>query len=254
MDRKHYAIGIPTFGTTSMRWTLAYQALALPMNSKVARVVKQGFEIGVARNWVVSDVLSMDPRPTHIFFMDDDVIPATPWPFLRLLTHKVDVVAGVYFLKGEYGQPLAFRPPGMGTEPYDPRRGLVPIWGIGMGITLIRTQVFDDLSTNLDLGTDELGNPRWFYTSGDKPGESQATEDLWFCEHRLHKLGITPHVDMSPQCFGWHYELKDHTAHPRRQWEEFLKTGSVNWEVFDDGNCIDSLRNTDRVSERCQSS
>lgn len=232
-----------------MRWALAYQSLAMPMNCRVARFAKQGFEIGVARNWIVSDVLEMEPRPTHLFFLDDDVIPATVWAVLRLLTHNVDVVSGVYFLKGEYGGPLAFRPPGEGVHQYDPRRELVQVWGCGMGLTLIRTQVFQDLRDKLDLGEDELGHPRWFYTSGDKPGEDQATEDLWFCEQRLDKIGVTRHVDMSPQCFGWHYALKEQIAFPRREWDQFLKKGSIDWEIADDGNSEHCLRDSDRVPE-----
>lgn len=248
MDRKNIAICVPTLGTVSTRWAIAYQDIVTPMNARVPRVIRQGDEVGVSRNLIVSEVLKMTPKPSHIFFLDDDVIPATKWVLMRLLTHNVDMVSGIYFLKGEYGEPLAFREPGYGTIPYDPRRGLVPVWGSGMGLTLIRTSVFERVRDGIDIGLDERGNPKWFYTSGDIPGEHQINEDLWFCA-QARKVDIPTHVDMNPQAFGWHYDLSSHTAFPRCQWEEFVRTGTVNWEIADDGNSEYCLRNEDGIRE-----
>ena len=234
MTRKSIAIGLPTFGMTSMRWAMAYRDIQFPMNCKVSRAGALGLEIGVARNAIVQEVLAMESKPTHLFFLDDDVIPATPWVVIKLYQHDLPIVGGVYFHKGDYGEPLVFNEPGYGTVPYDPRiTEPVKVWGIHAGLTMYQTDLFRLMASELDLGTDGRGNPRWFYTRGDKLGEDKATEDMYFCE-QVHKLGIAPHVDMSAECFGWHYDAtqsQHDVAYPRKQWQQFKETGTISWEV-----------------------
>lgn len=212
-----------------MRWALAYAQIAAPMNTAVGRIVEQGFEVGVARNRIVARALDLSTAPTHILFIDDDVI-VNPYSLLRLLEDDLDIVGGYYFTKEHVSEPLAFLPPGEGVLPYVPNSGIHKVWGIGMGLTLIRTDVFREMAKQLDLGKDVQGNPRWFYTEGNVPGEDRTTEDLWFCRH-AHEAGFDVHIDSSSHVFGWHYCKDRQVGFPEDQWNEYVKTGSMTWHV-----------------------
>lgn len=229
--RKSIVIGIPSFGTVSLRWAMAYGQIVTPMNSICPRVAEVGYPVDVARNRIVSRALEMDSDPTHILFIDDDVI-VSGHCLLQLLKADKDIVAGVYYTKSVYAEPLMFAPPGEGTLDYVPGSGLHRVWGHGMGLTLIRTEVFRRLRDEIDLGVDSQGNPRWYHTSGDEPDDEQCTEDLWFCRN-AQAIGYERWVDTSPHAFGWHFDAKHNQGYPISQWDEYLKTGAATFEVPD---------------------
>lgn len=232
MARKSIVIGTPTFGTISTRWAFAFRALATPMNSICPYVCEKGFEVGVARNRIVKIALGLDTKPSHIFWLDDDVLPH-PYAILQLLQAEKDIIAGIYFAKGDYPEPIQMDEKCGATVPYVPDSGIHRRWGIAGGLTLVRTDVYRVMQERLDLGTDDGGNPRWYYTSGDKPDESyRCTEDMWFSE-KAGEAGFEKWVDTSSRAFGWHFDLGGDYAHPRPQWEQYLKTGTADWEVPD---------------------
>jgi hypothetical protein len=231
--RKHIIIGIPTLGVVSTRWALAYAALATPMNTVVARIIKEGLPVDQARNDIVAKTLALDGQPTHLMWLDDDVIPH-PHCLLQLLRAGRDIVSGVYFTKSEESEPLIFATPGHGTLEYVPGSGLHRVWGHGSGLTLVRTDVYRRMQP-MDLGTDLRGNPRWYYTSGDQPGEGlRCTEDLWFCM-KAAEAGYSCWVDMHPFALGWHYCYRRKTGYPEKQWRQFLETGEASFDVSDEG-------------------
>lgn len=244
-NRKYIVIGIPTRGTVSARWALAYAALCTPMNTAVPRVCEVGLPVDQARNKIVRIALDLPDAATHILFLDDDVI-MHPHLLLQLLKADRDIVSGVYFTKGEPSEPLIFGEPGEGTAVYVPGSGLHKVYGHGMGMALIRTGVFRTMQEKLDLGTDARGNPRWFYTSGDVPGEGlRATEDLWFLG-RAHEAGFDCWVDTHPFALGWHFDMATQEGYPAPQWRQYLDTGCPQFEVPDSlmatvQGCVESL-------------
>jgi hypothetical protein len=229
--RKSIVIGVPTLGTVSSRWALHYGQITGPMNGHLGHIWEVGFEVGVARNRIVAQALKHKIRPTHVLFIDDDVIVPSGC-LLQLLSHNLDIVGGYYFSKGLISEPLAYLEAGEGILPYDPNRPVTKVWGIGMGVTLIKTDVFRVMQENLDLGTDAGGNPKWFYTSGDLPGEDRITEDLYFCQ-LARAAGFDVHIDSSQHCFGWHFCKEKQVGFPLEQWDEFIMTGSSTWTVPD---------------------
>ncbi len=230
MKRNHIVIGIPTLGTVSMRWAIAYGSICTPMNTVVARIVKEGLPVDQARNDIVVKTLALSGEPTHLMWIDDDVI-VHPHCLLQLLKAAKDIVSGIYFSKSEHSEPLAFRPPSQGILDYIPGSGLHEVWGHGMGLTLVRTDIYRVMLDKVDLGKDERGNPRWYYTSGDEPGEGlRCTEDMWFCA-KAHDAGFQCWVDMNPYALGWHYDYRTQQGYPRTQWHQYLHTGEVSFEV-----------------------
>lgn len=226
MSRKFIAIGLPTFGTVSMKWALAYDSLLMPMNSAKAVLCKQGLPVDIARNRIVNEVLALDPRPTHIFWLDDDVL-INKHVLLQLLKADVDIVSGVYFTKSEFSEPLIYQEFLGGSVQYEPGSGVIPAWGIPGGLTLVKTDVYLRMFEAGNLGTDVQGNPRWYYTSGDDPEEElRTTEDLYFCD-QARSVGFQSHVDTSPYAFAWHYDAKKRIGYPTEQWREFVTTGGV---------------------------
>lgn len=235
-------IGTPSFGVVSIRWSAAYRHISAPMNVGCFSSIKIGLEVGLARNLIVAEALEMDPAPSHIFFLDDDVIPITNNPIRQLIKHDEPIVSGVYFTKSEFSEPVALLGPSEGTLKYVPGTGLHEVCVPSMGICLIQTDVFRRIAENCDIGTDKLGNPRWYYTAGDEPGEIDHTEDAWFCAN-ARKAGYKCLVDTSPHAFAWHWDEKSKVAFPIPQWEEFQKSNTLSWEV-PDGNTLDQLRHT----------
>ncbi len=226
--RKCIAVGIPTLGTVSMRWCVGYAQLVTPMNSRSPRFIEEGLEVGLARNAIAAKALADASQPTHLMFLDDDVL-FHPTVLVQLLSHNLPIVAGVYYSKGDRGEPLIFDRPGCGTLPYTPGGGLLECWGHGMGLCLIRTDLLARVRDELDLPRDARGNPEWFRTVGDSPDDGgQWTEDLWFCS-LLDRLDIARHVDQDPRAFGWHYDAGSKVGYPRPQWDQFIATGAAEW-------------------------
>jgi hypothetical protein len=211
------------------------------MLSLFSELAIEGQEVAQARNAIAAATVH-DPAITHVMFIDDDVL-THGHVLLQLLAAKKDVVAGVYFSKGPHGRPLVFDGPESGPSEYLPGTGLHRVWACGMGLTLIRTGVFRRMVEELDLGVDENGNPRWFYTSGDQPGETiRCTEDVWFCRS-AEQLGIERYVDMSPYAFGWHWDKTTGQAWPQPQWSQHEAGQPVDWPVSDEGlDLIESIR------------
>ncbi len=166
--------------------------------------------IAEARNWFAENAINHAAK--YMFFWDEDVL--VPAHALRELMYVADnwknvaVVGGIYCLKSERPEPLVFK--GTGTGPYwDWKVGEVfEATAVGMGCTLIRTEVFKDLE------------PPWFKTVDDLtphldniPSGEMWTEDLYFCRKVTdtkkwkiiaHGGLVMPHVDVRT---GKYYEL-----------------------------------------------
>lgn len=187
----------------------AYHQMASPMNTNHYHLQLRGLEVGEARNIFAEHALQNECK--YIFFWDEDVAcpPQTIPELIYKMQHHPEAAAigGVYCLKREPAEPLLFR--GNGNGPYwDWRAGeFFEVSGIGMGCTLVRTEVFKDLKKP------------WFKTEFNYTkmmdgiaGAESWTEDLWFCQ-RVSDTGkwkiyadtsiLCTHYDMTYPCKGY---------------------------------------------------
>ncbi len=107
--------------------------------------------ISHARNVCIAKFLQTDA--TDLFFLDADV-GAGVGAFTRLLTHRVDMVAGVYRTKNsEENYPVRWKE---GPRVIDERTGLLPAEGVPFGFVRISREMIQFLV--------ERYAEDWFYT------------------------------------------------------------------------------------------
>ncbi len=179
----------PTRGMIPDRVVQSWMGLIRPMNQKViGPLFIRGYEVGEAYNMGIQMVLS-NPELSkwkYILTVEEDNIPP-PDGLIRLYESMddFDVVGGLYWTKGEGGQPMIYGDPAV--EPFNfipqlPKANTVqPANGLGMGFNLWKIEMFKD---------SRLKQP-WFQTLNDLyPGEGTKvyTQDLYFFEH-ASKLG-----------------------------------------------------------------
>jgi hypothetical protein len=237
---KMIAFCIPTLGRVSMRFLEAHYSLGMPTNVPMLRVYVEGKEVGDARNECVARALQFDDDEreiTHIFFLDDDVLPH-PEALKKLHAADRDIIAGMYFLKTQTPTPMIVMDEGDGVAREFVPGEVVECSAHGMGLTLIKSEVFKRLRDETDLGTDVHGYPQWFHTTRDKTIYDQhglmrvmnETEDVYFLR-RARALGYRPAVDTSAEAFGWHWEQGKQRAFPLKQWFEFQQHRTITWPL-----------------------
>ena len=199
---------------------MAYKACAPPMNSNTIYFETKGQAIDKARNWFAEAAIKHKAK--YLFFWDEDVL--IPPHALRELIYVADnwndvgVVGGIYCLKVERPEPLVFMNPGEGPY-WDWKVGEVfgVRGGIGMGCTLIRTELFKDLEPPYFRTVDDLSP----WLDNIAAGE-QWTEDLYFCRKVMetkkwkivaHGGLILPHLNVHT---GQRFELPPDSK-PARQ-------------------------------------
>lgn len=140
-------IGIPTPGfSKNDQFYDYYNMLEKPTGTPVMFV--RGQSPARNRNIVIQKAIELDC--THVFFLDDDI--AVPKDALmRLLEHKhLDVITGLYVKRNFPHEPIIF------DEAYndgkckfhfleDGENGLIPIVNCGLGLCLIKIEVFKAL-------------------------------------------------------------------------------------------------------------
>jgi len=177
-------IGIPTFGTVSMHFTMSLTSIAMPINYTNQFSIVLDKRIDEARNEIAQQVVSDESKPKYLFFLDDDVI--MPPNTLRMLVNRMEnspddigAISGVYYAKSEPGEPLIFKEKGKGSY-YDWTVGdFFQTWAAGCGLVLIRADVLRRME-------EQHGKP-WFAIDyglkQTKEGKMEAralTEDLYF--------------------------------------------------------------------------
>ena len=238
---KFVAVCTPTLGMVTIEWASALRALLLPLNSGYCECFGKddvGGEIAEGRNGCVARALSYetdDREITHLFWLDDDVI-APRTAIIRLMSHDVDIAAGVYFLKCPISEPLIFPGRGAGTSPFVPDQ-VFETWGVGMGITLVKTSVYRRMREDLELPLDKYGKPQWYKTPSaldavvvDEVLFAGGTEDLYFCD-RAGKMGCKVVADTSRYAFGWHYDCRNGIGYPEKQWRQHMAGEAITWDT-----------------------
>ena len=178
---------IPTRGMIPAKVVAAWWSLIMPMNQKCTRVFAYGMEVGDAYNNMIEEILK-NPNLSkwkYILTLEEDNLPS-PDGLIKLYEHmdEFDVVGGLYWTKGENGQPMIYgdiNDPELNFRPQPPIKEIQECNGLGMGFTLFKLDIFKD---------PRIERP-WFKTCQDwdpQKGSKIYTQDLYFFE-KIRKLG-----------------------------------------------------------------
>jgi len=250
MKRRFIVRCTPTPGMVSATWVKGIEDIGWPMNTIKAAMFmhdEHGGEIAECRNHLVAKVLEVES--THgdwsddsaILWIDDDVI-VTQGILHQLNQYDCDIATGVYFVKGEHGEPIIFPELGNGTLRYSPagdgeQKAYKGAWMGSMGLSLVRTSVYRRLRDELQIPLDKYGHHEWYRTTIGRPNElvnengvlhKGGTEDSWFATLAA-KLGYTMTVDLTKYAFGFHFDAKAKVGYPLRQWKERQAVQPVTW-------------------------
>jgi hypothetical protein len=237
--REFIALGIPSFGLVHIFWVGRHYNLRFPMNKIVRQFFVLGREVGYARNEIVERALKAEQDTgmvcSHVFFLDDDVL-AHPDALCRLYQRDRDIVSGLYFAKRSVPTPLVLMEDGIAKSWHTGE--VVDCAGHGMGLTLIKMDVFRRMRDELNLPKDEYGHTAWFRTTKDEAmfatdGQRaylSETEDMHFLR-LARQLGYQPAVDTSAEAFAFHWAQTEQRGYPLKQWFEYAKDGRITWET-----------------------
>ena len=172
----------PTRGYISARIVQSWQGLIRPMNQKVlGPLFMEGMEVGEAYNQVIKMILENKDLADFKFLLtleEDNAPPADGLMKLYESIDEYDAVGGLYWTKGEMGQPMCYGDPRVMPLNFIPQvpqpDTIVPCNGLGMGFTLFRMEMLKDSRF-------EYGN--WFKTKQEVVpggGAQVMTQDLFF--------------------------------------------------------------------------
>lgn len=172
---------VPTRGMIPAHAVENWMGLMMPMNQKSARLFVSGMEVGDAYTKAIEMILSNPELSTwkYVLTLEEDNLP--PPDGLIKLYESIEgyaAVGGLYWTKGEGGQPMIYGDP-TGILNFIPQ---VPVSdsvqecnGLGMGFTLFDMSIFRD---------PKITQP-WFKTVQEYSegiGVHAYTQDLWFFE------------------------------------------------------------------------
>lgn len=197
---------IPTRGMIPAKVVQNWMGLMPPMNQKFIRIFMIGMEVGQAYNQAVEFVLA-NPELSkwkYILTMEEDNMPP-PDGILKLyeaINMGYDVVEGLYWTKGEGGQPMIYGDPNafpLSFIPQMPRSDTVQRCnGLGMGFDLFKLEIFKN---------PQLPRPFFKTVQEYAPGVGGKiyTQDLYFFEN-AGKLGYKFACDT--RCRVGHYDVE----------------------------------------------
>lgn len=218
----------------AVEWHRARSSLSFPTNYNSIEIMIDGEEVGDARNLAVHHLMTHNPRPKYLLFIDYDVIipPDAGQKLIYRAEHfpDFDVFAGVYCAKTKPEEPLIYKGDGQGPF-WDWTVGdlLFDITGIHMGLTLIRSSLFDRIAW------DDPNKPLFLTQNGFtiKDGglsKFRGTEDLFFCKRIREEANAKILVDTSVLAAHMDYNLMMEFGLPldsmpvkRAQWLRFGK-------------------------------
>jgi hypothetical protein len=195
---------VPTRGVIPAKVVQSWWALMTPLNHKFLRIFIIGMEVGEAYSSAIEQILAHPElsKWKYILTLEEDNMPP-PDGLLRLYEdmEKYDVVGGLYWTKGELGQPMIYGDPKMPELNFIPQ---VPIPetvqetnGLGMGFNLFKMSIFKD---------PRLPKPFFKTTQEYTPGVGAKvySQDLYFYQN-IHKLGYKVACDTRVKV--GHYDL-----------------------------------------------
>lgn len=173
---------IPTRGLLSAKVCTALWNLQSPMNNGFFKFTVEGKEVGQAYNDAVEMILA-NPELSkwkYMLTVEEDNLPP-PDGLLRLLENmdKYDAIGGLYWTKGDEGQPMIYGSPMAMPKDFRPQKPIPdtiqPCNGLGMGFTLFKISMFKKLK---ERGVWPLFRTVQDYQYG--VGMKVMTQDLFF--------------------------------------------------------------------------
>lgn len=172
------AIGIPLTGPF-IYWKTVAALLDLEQPPLYELLVFQGALVDRARNELVRQMLDHPRRPTHLLFLDADIIPM-PNTVNELLRHQLPIVSGLYRKRLPPYEPMALIKSAGNLRPIQVGKKAAPlikVHSVGAGCLLIQREVFRRIP------------PPWFASRWN--GLNQLAEDFAFCElARRHRYSV----------------------------------------------------------------
>ncbi|MBI5306297.1 hypothetical protein HZB04_01805 [Candidatus Wolfebacteria bacterium] len=179
----------PTRGVIPAKVVQSWMGLMRPMNQKViGPLFSIGMEVGEGYSSMIAMILSNPELANwkYILTIEEDNMP--PVDGLLKLYESMDtydVVGGLYWTKGEGGQPMIYGDPKVAPMNFIPQmpqsETAQEANGLGMGFHLFKMDIFKD---------ERVPRP-WFRTVQEVvPGQGAKayTQDLYFYEN-IRKLG-----------------------------------------------------------------
>lgn len=150
---------------------------------------------------------ALESKSKYLLFIDSDVfVPSDA--INRLMSHDVDIVNGIYWMKTTPPQPVIYESIGNGPIwKIEPKDELLEIGGAGLGCCLIKTSVFEKF---IEKGVD-IFKQNW---SGQRSGRTVKVdigEDHWFFD-QARKLGFKIYADTNVLCD--HYDANTEIFYP----------------------------------------
>jgi hypothetical protein len=171
---------IPSRGFVAVPVVQNWMSMMTPMNQKFFRIFVTNMEVADAYNKAIETILNDQELKTWKYVLtleDDNLPPADGLIKLYQGTDLFDVIGSLYWTKGEEGQPMIYgdpRDPVLNFRPQIPLvDSLQPCYGLGMGFTLFKLDIFKKLQ------------PPWFKTVQEcdpTQGVKMYTQDLYFFE------------------------------------------------------------------------
>jgi hypothetical protein len=169
---------IPSRSAIPPKVVQSWLGLATPMNQKFTRIFLEGMEVGDAYNQGIECILNHPELSTwpYVLTLETDNCPP-PDGLLKLYESMktFDAVGGLYWVKGELGQPMIYGDPKVMPKNFIPQLPIPDAVqecnGLGMGFTLFKLAMFKTLPKP------------WFKTLQEQiPGQGMraATQDLYF--------------------------------------------------------------------------
>jgi len=173
----------PTRGQIPARVVQSWMGLMRPMNQKViGPIFAIGMEVGAAYNYLIEMILANPELSTYKYILtieEDNMPPADGLLKLYESMEKYDVVQGLYWTKGEGGQPMIYGNPEVMPKNFIPQvpklNTLQHCNGLGMGFNLYKMDIFKNPN---------IIKP-WFKTIQEVVGGGARayTQDLYFYEN-----------------------------------------------------------------------
>lgn len=185
---------VPCVGAIPPKIVQSWRSMMTPMNQKFIMIMVEKMEVGAAYSETLEMVLGNPDlsKWKYILTLEHDNAPP-PDGLLKLYEgmDKYDGVGGIYFTKGEGGQPMCYGKLDtfpINFIPFLPQaETITPCRGIAMGFSLYKLDMFKDKRL-----PKPLFETRQSYIPGS--GAQAYTQDLKFCEE-AGKLGYKFAVD-----------------------------------------------------------
>jgi hypothetical protein len=174
----------PTRGMIPAKVVQSWMGLMRPMNQKViGPIFGIGMEVGESYNNMIQSILDNPELSTWKYILtieEDNCPPADGLLKLYESMEEYDVVQGLYWTKGEGGQPMIYGDPAIMPKNFIPQMPIPGVVqaanGLGMGFNLFKLDMFKDPN---------IPKP-WFKTVQEiVPGQGARayTQDLYFYEN-----------------------------------------------------------------------